>query len=161
MYYTWNWWWLLSWMIPMLLLLWIVFGWNSRRYWGPREDYSRQREDWADDRPRRDPRRSGKRGLGPRNYVRQDARIQEDVCDSLMMDDQLDASAIEVEVLDGRVSLRGVVATRLDKRLAEALADGVPGVKDVDNRLQVGELTTTASQQTHQPSAPSQPAHGA
>src|SRR4051812_32765011 len=73
MYYTWNWWWFVSWFTPMLLLLWVIFGWNSRRYWRSRDDYLRYRDDWGDDiRPPRDPRRFGNRGRGPRNYVRAD-----------------------------------------------------------------------------------------
>lgn len=139
MYYAWNWWWFLSWMLPMLLLLWLVFGWNSGRYWRLRQDARGHRDAWENDPPPRDPRRSGNRGRGPRNYVRTDARIHEDICDGLTMDDQLDARGIDVFVSDGYVSLDGVVSTRIDKRLAEAIVDTVPGVKDVDNRLHVGE----------------------
>jgi hypothetical protein len=160
MYYTWNWWWFVSWFTPMLLLLWVIFGWNSRRYWRSRDDYLRYRDDWGDDiRPPRDPRRFGNRGRGPRNYVRADARIHEDVCDSLTMDDQLDARGIDVSVTGGRVSLNGTVSTRIEKRLAEAIVDAVPGVRDVDNDLQVGEPATTSRTGAGQPSSPSQAAH--
>jgi hypothetical protein len=75
------------------------------------------------------------RGRGPRNVMRADDRIREDVCEALMDDEDLDASEIEVIVADGEVTLVGTVASRLDKRLAEDLSANVSGVRDVNNQL--------------------------
>ena len=84
----------------------------------------------------------GYRGIGPRGYRRDDARVREDVCDALTENDALDASNIEVTVQDGVVKLSGSVPHRLMKRLAEDLADACTGVRDVDNALRVGPSAT-------------------
>ena len=76
-------------------------------------------------------------GMGPKGYQRSDERIREDVCDRMTAHGQLDARGIEVEVPDGEVWLRGEVDNRGAKRLAENIADGVPGVVDVHNRLKI------------------------
>jgi osmotically-inducible protein OsmY len=76
-------------------------------------------------------------GFGPKGYVRPDARIYEDVCERLARFGHLDASDIEVRVVDGEVTLTGTVPDRDQKRLAEDLADGVTGVKDVHNLLRL------------------------
>ena len=47
----------------------------------------------------------------------------------------LDASRIEVTVNEGKVMLSGSVSDAEMKQLAETIADGVPGVKDVRNEL--------------------------
>jgi osmotically-inducible protein OsmY len=57
-----------------------------------------------------------------------------------MMDDDVDPSAMGVQVVNGEVILTGTVSSRFEKRLAEHLADSVPGVTDVDNRLKIGKL---------------------
>lgn len=80
----------------------------------------------------------GYRGIGPRGYRRDDARIHDDVCDALTDDDALDASDITVGVQDGVVKLSGTVPHRLMKRLAEDLIDECRGVRDVENALRVG-----------------------
>jgi hypothetical protein len=77
------------------------------------------------------------RGIGPKGYVRSDERIRELVCDDLMDDPWLDASAIEVTVRDGEVTLSGNVDSRNAKRLAEYLAEHAGGVKHVQNNLRV------------------------
>ncbi len=78
-------------------------------------------------------------GKGPKGYKRSDERIREDVCDCLTDDPELDASAIEVKVKDGEVTLSGGVDSRHAKRHAEHLIDRVSGVKDVHNGLNVQE----------------------
>ncbi|MCZ7572123.1 MAG: BON domain-containing protein [Ardenticatenaceae bacterium] len=78
-------------------------------------------------------------GRGPQGYQRSDERIQEDVCDRLTQHGHLDASGIEVRVQDGEVTLQGTVPSRQARYMAEDTADSVPGVKDVQNRLQVQE----------------------
>jgi hypothetical protein len=53
------------------------------------------------------------------------------------MDDDVDASEIEVRVEKGEVTLVGTVQTRSMKHQAEDLAEAVPGVSDVHNQLRV------------------------
>jgi osmotically-inducible protein OsmY len=54
-------------------------------------------------------------------------------------DPRLDAREIDVAVVDGEVTLEGVVSSRAARRLADAIADSVVGVRDVHNALHVGE----------------------
>lgn len=79
------------------------------------------------------------RGKGPKNYVRSDDRIREDVSDRLSDDGHLDASAIEVTVVSGEVTLIGQVDDRHAKRRAEDCADDVSGVKHVQNNLRCND----------------------
>jgi osmotically-inducible protein OsmY len=76
-------------------------------------------------------------GKGPRGYIRSDQRIREYVGDLLTDNDSLDASAIDVQVEAGEVTLDGTVDTRIAKRHAEDLIDRVSGVKHVQNNLRV------------------------
>ncbi|MCB1883736.1 MAG: BON domain-containing protein [Geminicoccaceae bacterium] len=85
------------------------------------------------------------RGQGPKGYARSDARILEDVSDRMSEDSRLDASDIEVGVKDGEVTLNGVVSDRAAKRRAEDLADGVTGVKHVQNNLRVRQAATASA----------------
>jgi len=77
------------------------------------------------------------RGVGPRNYVRPDDRIREEVCDLLTDASDIDASDIEVEVHRGQVTLTGTVRDHDTKYSAEEIAWWASGVKDVHNRLRV------------------------
>jgi hypothetical protein len=79
------------------------------------------------------------RGRGPRGYKRIDIRILEDISDRLTYEDSVDASDIAVDVKEGVVRLSGSVGTRSEKRIAEAIADAVPGVIDVRNELTIGK----------------------
>jgi len=74
-------------------------------------------------------------GKGPKNYVRSDERIREDVCEHLSYHPYIDASDIEVIVREGEVTLSGTVDGRLVKRAAEECCDHVRGVRDVHNHL--------------------------
>lgn len=138
MYYTYGGWWWFAGFIPMALLVWAVLGLSMRRprVFGMRDRYWALDDPWAPDY-RITARKH--RNKGPLNYRRSDSRIAEDVNDRLMLDDELDPSAMEVRVEAGEVILTGIVQTRYEKRLAEHLADLVPGVKDVDNRLAIGK----------------------
>jgi hypothetical protein len=141
-YYAWNWWWFMSWIVPMLLLVWVVFGSELRRGSYYRDGVQRRDALWpGNDGADRDERPKGNRGRGPRNYVRSDARILSDVCDQMTIDEQLDASGIDVDVDRGVVALGGRVETRYAKRRAELIADAVPGVTDVVNKLEIGSLS--------------------
>lgn len=96
--------------------------------WFGDEDATRRR--------RMDQQREEYRGRGPKNYRRSDDRIKEDVNDRLSQG-YLDASDIEVTVSNTEVTLTGNVNSRADKRRAEAVAESVTGVTNVENRLRV------------------------
>lgn len=51
--------------------------------------------------------------------------------------DQISASAINVETIDGNVVLSGVVTTDAEADLAEQIAEGIEGVKSVENDIEV------------------------
>jgi BON domain len=76
-------------------------------------------------------------GRGPKGYMRSDERIREDVSERLWADPWIDASEITVTVAKGEVTLEGTVEDRWTKRLADEIAEGCPGVKDVHNRLRI------------------------
>jgi osmotically-inducible protein OsmY len=90
---------------------------------------------WFGDRDARRRREQDHRGRGPKNYARSDERIREDVNDRLTEDVWIDASEVEVAVEAGEVTLSGTVEDRRAKRRAEDCADGVSGVKHVQNNL--------------------------
>jgi osmotically-inducible protein OsmY len=92
------------------------------------------REDWTT--------RGPFAGRGPKGYERSDERIREDVCDLLCEHGALDASSVEVQVQGREVTLLGFVPSRLQKRLAEDLADSVSGVHEVHNQLRVSQTAT-------------------
>jgi hypothetical protein len=82
-------------------------------------------------------RSTGNRGKGPRNYQRSDERIRELVCEALMEDDTVDATAIEVTVENGEVVLAGSVIDRAQKRAAEDAIEHIFGIRDVQNLLRI------------------------
>jgi BON domain-containing protein len=84
-----------------------------------------------------DPAAGGHAGHGPRDYLRSDARIREDVCERLTAADDVDATNIVVSVIAGDVILEGHVPDRYMRRQAEDIAASVRGAIDVDNRLDV------------------------
>lgn len=71
----------------------------------------------------------------PKDYLRTDARIRDDVCERLAMQRSVDVSEVEVDVSDGVVCLSGTVEDRYEKRVIEDMAEAVYGVVDVDNRV--------------------------
>lgn len=79
--------------------------------------------------------RASYRGLGPRGYVRSDARIYEDICDRLTENPFIDASDIAVSVRDRTVMLSGSVDTLPALHQAEEIAREVVGVANVRNDL--------------------------
>ncbi|MFL5786073.1 MAG: BON domain-containing protein [Bacteriovoracaceae bacterium] len=72
-------------------------------------------------------------GVGPVNYKRSDERIFEDCSDALYRAPDVDASDIEVSVKDGIVTLKGYVESRVQKKVAEMVLEGLPGVMDINN----------------------------
>lgn len=76
-------------------------------------------------------------GRGPRGYQRSDERIKEDICERMSQNGQLDASDLEVRVVNAEVTIEGTVNDRQAKRLAEDIAEGVMGVREVHNQVRV------------------------
>jgi osmotically-inducible protein OsmY len=76
-------------------------------------------------------------GRGPKNYIRSDARIGEEINERLTDHPMLDATKIEFNVEDGYVTLKGTVGSRVQMHLAEDLVLSVRGVRDVDDQLRV------------------------
>ena len=89
---------------------------------------------------------------GPRGYQRSDERVREDICERMARHGDLDASDIEIRVVNGEVTLTGSVPDRHAKRLAEDLAEDVWGVRDVQNQIRVA----TSSQEPPQRTWPAQ-----
>lgn len=101
------------------------------------DEAAERRREW-------DKQRSGQhKGKGPKGYNRSDERIKEDINDRLSDDVFIDASEIEVSVNQGEVTLTGTVNEKRAKRRAEDIADGVSGVRNVENRIRV--VTTQLS----------------
>ena len=96
-----------------------------------------RREENTEYMPSSNERESSYRGRGPKNYMRSDERISEDVNDRLMEDPYVDASVIEVNIDRCEVILSGTVDSREAKRRAEDIAEGVSGVRNVENRIRV------------------------
>ncbi|MCC7369092.1 MAG: BON domain-containing protein [Chloroflexi bacterium] len=80
-------------------------------------------------------------GRGPRNYQRSDERIREDICEALTQHGEIDASAMEVDVRQGVVTLRGVADSGRVRRLTEEIVEEITGVQDVENQLRVNQRT--------------------
>jgi hypothetical protein len=78
-------------------------------------------------------------GRGPKGYWRSNERIYEDVAERLTQHGEIDASDVAIHVENGEVTLTGAVDSRRTKRLAEDIADGVNGVRDVHNELRIAE----------------------
>lgn len=76
-------------------------------------------------------------GKGPKGWKRSDDRIHEEVCEALYHSSAVDASHIEVNVVNGKVALSGSVSTRQEKKEAERLVENLMGVWDVHNKLQI------------------------
>ena len=79
-------------------------------------------------------------GRGPHNHRPSDPRLLDEICERLTHDPQIDASEVEVSVLDGEVLLTGTVEHSDLKHLAEDIALRVGDVLDVTNQLKVGPL---------------------
>jgi hypothetical protein len=74
-------------------------------------------------------------GRGPKGYKRSDESIFEDVCETLYLSRDVDASNIEVSIHAGCVRLVGEVESREVKRMAEIEVENISGVVDVQNEL--------------------------
>jgi hyperosmotically inducible protein len=69
-----------------------------------------------------------------------DAVITSKVKSKLAADPQTSALEIDVDTLDGEVTLRGQVDTDAEREDAERLARDTDGVRAVDNQLEIGHV---------------------
>lgn len=99
---------------------------------------------WFGDEDAARRREADHRGRGPKDYVRSDERIRDDVNDRLTEDWRVDASNITVTVDKGEVTLNGTVTERAAKRRAEDIVEDLSGVKHVQNNLRVAEQARPA-----------------
>ena len=80
--------------------------------------------------------------IGPSASVpgeeRPDERIREDVCDRLMQLGPVDCTEIDVDVLNGVVTLRGAIHSDEAKTKAATVVQSVVGVHSVTNDLRIG-----------------------
>jgi hypothetical protein len=124
------------------------YGWRDDM----RPYQSRRREAY-----REDDRGSGPYvGRGPKGYRRSDERILEEICERLTDHPTIDASDVEVKVVDGDVTLLGRVESRTVKHLTENMVETVSGVKEVHNHLRVMPLPSTSNdwEEPREPRAP-------
>jgi HSP20 family molecular chaperone IbpA len=77
------------------------------------------------------------KGKGPKNFMRSDERIEDNINECLTDDPFIDASDIEVSVKNNEVTLNGYVSSKEAKRRAEDIAESIYGVVNVENRLHV------------------------
>ena len=76
------------------------------------------------------------RGRGPKGYTRTDERLREAICERLTDDPRIDASEIEVDVEQQKVTLRGSVNDRRTKYAVEELVEN-SGAREIENQLRV------------------------
>lgn len=119
-------------------------GYGSDAHGGYAEHTSGQPGSGAYGRPRGRPGEDF-RGRGPKNYVRSDERLREDISERLTADADIDASEIVVEVNNGAVTLSGHVDRRQTRYRVEDLVDRCHGVADIDNRLTIGPARTSGA----------------
>jgi osmotically-inducible protein OsmY len=96
-------------------------AWSDESDWNPEQE-SLQPESY--------------RGRGPKGYMRSDERLRETICERLTDDPRIDASEIEVDVQQQKVTLRGSVDDRSTKYAVEDLVESA-GARDIENQLRV------------------------
>lgn len=75
---------------------------------------------------------------GAAGYPSPDEAIQQAVLEALIEEPELDAREVAVSAEQSVVTLAGSVASTAARELALRLAEGVPGVERVNDRLRVG-----------------------
>jgi hypothetical protein len=77
-------------------------------------------------------------GLGPKGYVRSDARTRQEICETIACQGWIDASGVDVKVEQATCILTGSVEREDHKRALELLVARVRGVGSVRNQLCLG-----------------------
>ena len=112
-------------------------GQQDRRMGGGSSGAGGTSSDWSGGRSSNQASRGSFAGKGPKGYQRSDERIREEINERLTAHPEIDATEIDVQVQSCEVVLTGTVEDRHAKRLAEDVAENVPGVKDVRNNIRV------------------------
>ncbi len=82
----------------------------------------------------------------PWTLADEDSRIESAIKNSYVFKTHLKSEGIKVESKDGKVTLSGNVSDESYKDMAQDVAQGIPGVKNVDNKIEVkGEKHEPAS----------------
>jgi osmotically-inducible protein OsmY len=76
---------------------------------------------------------------------RADADTEAAILDALIAEDRVHAGDIDVDVDDGKVTLRGIVERADQRDTAERIVLGVPGIESVENKL--GVLTQVSAEE--------------
>ena len=76
-------------------------------------------------------------GLHSKGWKRSDDSVYDEVCEALYQSSDVDASCIEVNVLNGVVSLSGTVNSQAARKAAVDAIEQLPGVWDVHNQISV------------------------
>jgi osmotically-inducible protein OsmY len=76
---------------------------------------------------------------GPKGWIRPDERILDELCERIVRAG-VDASALEVAVARGEVSLVGELGTREERRVVMDLAERILGVVAIDADIRVREV---------------------
>jgi hyperosmotically inducible periplasmic protein len=74
-----------------------------------------------------------------------DSRIEVSAKQTYLFNTFLTDDDIKIESKDGAVTLTGIVANNFNKSIAQETVAGLPGVKSVDNRLEVKGASPTAN----------------
>lgn len=74
--------------------------------------------------------------------LRSDAEVRQEAVETLTRDVRVDASHVDVHVVNGVVTLRGYVATPFERRVAVDIVRRVKGVRDLRDELRVAPSST-------------------
>jgi osmotically-inducible protein OsmY len=74
--------------------------------------------------------------------TRGDTDTEAAVLDALIADGELHVADVDVKVVDGKVTLRGVVEQQSQRERAQRIAMAVPGVSQVRNELRLWRLAS-------------------
>jgi osmotically-inducible protein OsmY len=77
-----------------------------------------------------------------KDIVRSDEEIKQTIVKELTADKRIDPAKVEIEVNNGKVTLRGDVPDATAQSSANWIATAVPGVTDVINQFSVREPAT-------------------
>lgn len=81
----------------------------------------------------------------PVHAANMDSRIEGSAKQSYVFKTYLQQDDIKIQSKDGAVTLTGIVSENFHKSLAQETVAGLPGVKSVDNRLEVNGAAPTAN----------------
>ena len=91
---------------------------------------------------------------GPKNYVRSDERIKDEIYERLTREQRIDASDVTIEVEGGTARLYGSVAHRQMMHWIEDIAADCHGVNDVENKLTVSLAAASPADRKEAPDSP-------